>query len=202
MTRIFLIRHGETADEETGRVFKGATDIPLSEKGVARMKKAGDYLAGFKLDVVYTSALSRCIDSGAYIASHHGLNIQVEPKLNEIHFGSWEGQTFEEIKRTYPSELKAWLADLENKSPPNGERLGVAQKRIVEAFETIVERHNGGNCAVVAHAGTLRLILCHLLELKLSNMFKIAQDYGCINIVEFYKNFSPVVKLLNFSMYA
>lgn len=201
MTRIFLIRHGETADEETGRVFKGTTDIPLSEKGVARMKKAGEYLADFKLDVVYTSALSRCINSGRFIADHHGLEITVEPQLNEIHFGLWEGQTFEEIKRSYPGELKAWLADLENESPPKGELLGVAQKRIVGAFEAIVNRHNGDNCAIVAHAGTLRLILCHLLELRLSNMFKVAQDYGCINIIEFYKSFSPVVKLLNFSMY-
>lgn len=201
MTSVFLIRHGETADEETGRVFKGTTDIPLSERGMARMQKAGEYLADFKLDVVYTSALSRCISSGTYIASHHGLNIEIEPQLNEIHFGLWEGQTFEEIKKTYPNELKAWLADLENESPPKGEHLGDAQKRVVRAFEAIVNRHNGDNCAVVAHAGTLRLILCHLLELKLSNMFKIAQDYGCINIIEFYKSFGPVVKLLNFSTY-
>ncbi|HAR96478.1 MAG TPA: alpha-ribazole phosphatase [Deltaproteobacteria bacterium] len=201
MTRVFLIRHGETTDEETGRVFKGVTDIPLSEKGLTRMKKAGEYLSSAKLDAVYTSALSRCITSGTFIASHHGLDVNVEPQLNEVHFGAWEGQTFEEIKRYYPDELKAWLADLENESPPNGEVLVDAQKRVVGAFEGIVDRHNGENCAIVAHAGTLRLILCHLLELRLSNMFRIGQSYGCINIVDFHKDLNPVISLINFSMY-
>lgn len=201
MTRVFLIRHGETQDEETGRVFKGTTDIPLSTKGVSRMKKAGEFLASFKLDAVYTSALSRCKDSGTFVASHHGLGIQVEPQLNEINFGRWEGQTFEEIKKSYPGELRAWLGDLENEAPPEGETLPDAQKRVVRAFEGIVERHNGENCAIVAHAGTLRLILCHLLELRLSNMFKIGQDYGCINIVDFRRNLSPLVSLINFALY-
>jgi alpha-ribazole phosphatase len=198
---MFLIRHGETTDEETGRVFKGITDIPLSQKGVSRMKKAGEYLAPFKIDAVYTSALSRCMDSGTYVASHHGLDIQVEPQLNEIHFGCWEGRTFEEIKRSYPGQLKAWLADLENEAPPEGEALPDAQKRVVRAFEDIVGRHNGDSCAIVAHAGTLRLILCHLLGLKLSNMFKIGQDYGCINIIDFRRNLSPMVSLVNFALY-
>ena len=201
MTKVFLIRHGETTDEETGRVFKGVTDIPLSTKGLTRMKKAGEYLSSFKLDAVYTSALSRCITSGTFIASHHGLEVKIEPQLNEIHFGAWEGQTFEEIKKSYPSELKAWLADLENESPPNGELLADAQKRVVGAFERIVTKHNGECCAIVAHSGTLRLILCHVLELRLSNMFKLAQDNGCIDIIDFHKNLNPVISLINFSMY-
>lgn len=165
------------------------------------MRKAGEYLSSFKLDAVYTSALSRCITSGTFIASHHGLDVMVDPQLNEVHFGAWEGQTFEEIKKTYPSELKAWLADLENESPPNGEVLVDAQKRVVGAFEGILNRHSGENCAIVAHAGTLRLILCHLLDLRLSNMFKIGQSYGCINIVDFHNNSNPVINLINFSMY-
>lgn len=201
MTRIFLIRHGETTDEETGRVFKGTTDIPLSEKGVARMRKAGQFLSSFKLDAVYTSALSRCMQSGEFIASHQGVDIRVEPQFNEIHFGLWEGQTFQEIKRSYPEELKAWLADLENEAPPDGEALPDAQRRIVAAFGGILDRHSGDSCAIVAHAGTLRLILCHLLELKLSNMFKIGQDYGCINIVDFRRDNIPMVSLLNFALY-
>jgi len=57
------------------------------------------------------------------------LDIAVEPGLNEIHFGLWEGQTFEEINKTYPDELKAWLNDLERQAPPQGEALPAAQKR-------------------------------------------------------------------------
>lgn len=201
MTRIFLIRHGETQDEETGRVFKGVCDIPLSAAGVSRMKKAGEFLSDFKIDAVYTSALSRCMDSGRFIAGHHGLDIQVEAGFNEIHFGLWEGRTFEEIRNVYPHQLKAWLNDLENVAPPEGEALPDAQKRVVATFESILGRHNGDSCAVVAHAGTLRLILCHLLELRLSNMFKIGQDYGCINIIDFRRALNPILSLMNYSLY-
>ena len=55
MTRLFMIRHGNTIDEETKPVYKGRIDIPLSEAGISRMHGAAAFLSAFKLDRVYTS---------------------------------------------------------------------------------------------------------------------------------------------------
>ena len=200
-TRLFLVRHGDTLDEETKKVFKGSLDIPLSERGRARIEKAGAFLSRFNLDYIYTSALSRCIESGAIIAKPHGIAIETSDDLNELCFGSWEGLSFDEIDARYPEDFNRWLSDPEVHAPPAGETLRQAQQRVVPAFHAIVERHKGRNLALIAHGGVLRIILCSLLDLKLSFLFRLAQDYGGVSIIDIYEDNNAVVKLLNHTFY-
>ncbi|MCX5799686.1 MAG: histidine phosphatase family protein [Proteobacteria bacterium] len=201
MTRLFLIRHGETIDTETKKIYKGTLDIPLSRKGMSRMKNASKFLSKFNIDFIYTSALSRSIESGQIIAKPHNLDIEVASAFNEIHFGLWEGLTFEEINKQYPKELELWLKDPQIYSPPQGEPLTDAQKRIAGGFEEKIRKHDGQTIAIVAHGGTIRIIICVVLSLKLSQIFKIAQDYGCINIIDIYENNNAILKLMNFTFY-
>jgi alpha-ribazole phosphatase len=201
VTRIFLIRHGDTLDEETKKIYKGTLDIPLSEKGKSRIERVGTFLSRFHLDHVYTSALSRCTESGSIIARTHDLSISVMKELNEIHFGSWEGLSFDEIAVMYPDDFREWLADPEIHSPPGGETLRDAAKRINAALNRIISDHRGQNVAVVAHAGVLRIILCSVLDMRLSLLFRLGQDYGGISIIDIYDDDNATVKLLNFTFY-
>lgn len=198
-TRIVLVRHGETTDEDTKKIYKGTLDIPLSEKGVARLKRVASHLAHHNLDCIYTSVLSRAVESGKIIAGPHNLDIISDSSLNELYFGRWQGLSFNEIAEKYPDNLSLWLQNPENHTPLGGEPLLQAQKRIMEKFREIVNKHRGQSVAIVAHAGTLRIIVCTLLSIKLSNMFRVAQDHGCINIVDIYDDSNPVVTLLNFT---
>lgn len=200
-TRLFLVRHGDTIDEETKKVFKGSLDIPLSERGRARIAKAGAFLSRFPLAHIYTSALSRCIESGSIIAEPHRLAIKTSAGLNELCFGSWEGMSFDEIAAAYPEEFTRWLSDPEVHAPPAGETLKEAQIRVVSAFNALVRAHRGDSLAVVAHGGVLRIILCSLLDLKLKLLFRLGQDYGGVSIIDIYEDNNAVVKLLNFTFY-
>ncbi len=201
-TRLFLVRHGDTADEETKKIYKGTLDIPLSDKGRSRIEKAGAFLSRFALGHVYTSTLSRCIESGSIIAKPHQLSIKTLEGLNEIHFGLWQGLSFDEIARMYPEDFPQWLSDPEIHSPPGGETLRDAKKRINTAINGIIAGHRGENVAVVAHGGVLRILLCSVLDLKLSLLFRLGQDYGGISIIEVYDDGNATVKLLNFTFYS
>ncbi len=198
MTRLFLIRHGETIDLETKKIYKGSLDIPLSDRGRERLKRVSTHLSSHPISQVYTSALSRAVESGTIIAQAHGLGIKSIPALNEIHFGLWEGLSFDEINERYPRELDLWLRDPEAHSPPKGEPLLLAQKRIMASINSIRDTHDGQNVAVIAHGGMLRIVICTLLQIKLSNLFKIGQDHGCVNIVDLYENGNATIQLLNF----
>ncbi len=59
------------------------------------------------------------------------------------------------------------------------------------------ENLSSENIAIVSHGGINRIVLCHFLEMPLENIFRIEQDYGALNILEFYDNY-PVVKLINY----
>ncbi len=199
-TRILLIRHGETVDEETKKVYKGTINIPLSAKGISTMRKVAEHLRAYNLHVVYTSALSRAMESGKIIAEQHGLDIIVDSGLNEIDFGEWEGLSFYEIEERDPAFFMAWLKDPEKHTPPRAESLTNARERIMERFAAIVQKHRERTIAIVAHAGVLRLIIASIFSMGLSDMFRFAQDNGCIDIVDVYEDSNAVVKLLNFTV--
>jgi alpha-ribazole phosphatase len=198
-TKLFLIRHGDTLDEETKKIYKGSIDIPLSEKGISRIDKVASFLSDYALDVLYTSALSRCIESGRIIVKPHNINLTIEAGLNEIGFGKWEGLSFDDILKQYPQLFLHWLKDPIRHTPPDGEPLLRAQERIMKIFSNIVQKHRGLNVAIVGHAGVLRIIIASLLALNLSKMYSIAQDYGCVDVIDVYDDDNVVIKLLNYT---
>ena len=201
MTRLFLIRHGNTVDEETKQVYKGSTDIPLSRTGVLRMHGAAAFLSAFALDRLYTSTLSRSIDSGRIIAAAQGIGAEAAAAFDEVSFGAWEGLGSDEIREHYPEELRLWLKDPATNTPPGGESFESARKRSMQRLRKIIAEHPGKQIAIVAHAGILRIMIFALLGMSLRRLFRIGQGYGCINIINIYEDGLAAADLLNFTYY-
>jgi alpha-ribazole phosphatase len=199
MTRFLLVRHGETVDMETKKLYKGTLDIPLSGEGVKTIERTERFLRGFPIHHVYTSALSRAVESGRIIAEARGLQIDHAAALNEIHFGLWEGLSFDEVREKYPQELKLWYGDPAAHPPPGGEPLVQAQERIMREFGKIAERHRNETILLVAHGGTTRIMICSALGLDLSRLFRIDQENGCVNIIDVHTDGNIVLNLLNYA---
>jgi alpha-ribazole phosphatase/probable phosphoglycerate mutase len=201
VTTLYLIRHGQTVGGEEKR-YKGHTDVPLSERGAEQMEGVSAYIvqAGSALTAVYCSDLSRSVKSAGIVARPHSLRPILIPSLRERNFGAWEGMSFEEVQKRYPEEFKAWIENPLAFSPVRGESTVEVKKRVIKAFHEILENHKGEHIAIVAHGGTNRVILCHVTGIPLENIFRIEQDYGALNIIEFWDTY-PVVKLVNFTAY-
>ncbi len=148
------------------------------------------------LDAVYCSDLSRAVKSAEIISEPYGLTPVKIPALRERSFGVWEGMTFSEIKERYPGEFEAWADNPVAHSPVGGESTLEVKERAVRALNEILGRHAGENVAVVAHGGVNRILICDILGVPLENIFRIEQDYGAVNVIEFWDRY-PVVKLLN-----
>ena len=69
----------------------------------------------------------------------------------------------------------------------------------MKTFSKILQSHRGLDVAIVSHAGDLRIIIASLLLFNLSNMYCVAQDYGCIDEIEVYEDDNVVIKLLNYT---
>jgi alpha-ribazole phosphatase/probable phosphoglycerate mutase len=203
VTTLYLIRHGETEGGEVRR-YKGTIDVPLSEKGVSQMEQVSKYIVekggtGGLMSAVYCSDLSRAIRSAEIVAEPHSLKPVIISSLRERNFGLWEGMSFDEIRKKYPLEFDAWADNPLKFSPMEGESTLAMRDRVIQAMNEIIEKHNKENIAIVAHGGVNRIILCHILGIPLENIFRIEQDYGAVNIIEFWDKY-PVVKLLNGSL--
>ena len=152
------------------------------------------------LTAIYCSDLQRAIRSAEIIAEPYGLDPIQVAALRERNFGIWEGLTFTEIKERYPLEFKAWAENPLKYNPIGGESTLDMGLRVTRAIENIVESHPGKEIAVIAHGGVNRIVLCQIMGIPLENIFRIEQDYGAVNIVEFWDRY-PVVKLLNGRVY-
>lgn len=192
---LYLIRHGHTVGGDEKR-YKGSIDVPLSEKGIEQMRRISEFFKGISLSAVYSSPLSRALKSADIIAEPYGLRPVVVSDLRERSFGIWEGMSFNEIKERYPEEFEAWAANPLKYSPIEGESTIEVRDRVARVLEDILSNHGNEKIAIVAHGGVNRIILCHVMGIPLENIFRIEQDYGAVNIIEFHDRY-PVVKLIN-----
>ncbi len=194
-TRLYLMRHGQVADGHTHR-YHGHTDVGLSETGLRQFERLAAQLRKVPLAAVYCSDLSRTQIGARLIAAGRGLAPQPCPEFRELGFGVWEGLTFQEIAQRYPRELEARFQDLANFRIPGGESLADVHARVIPKLRELLTQHRGEAIALVAHAGVNRVILTEALHLSFSHIFRLDQQYGCLNIIDYFPDFS-LVRLLN-----
>ncbi len=195
-TRIYLIRHGQVKGYEEIRVY-GHTDVELTDVGLLQMEAISEKLRYAPLCAIYSSDLERAVRGARILSKYHDVPIYIKESLRELYFGDWEGMPLKEIQRLFPEELKKREQDLANyQSPGNGENLNQCSERVNDTLNEIINKHRGNHVAIVAHGGVNRVILCKVLGIPLERAFTIQQDYGCLNIIDFYEKF-PLVRLIN-----
>ena len=195
-TRIYLIRHGQVEGHEEKR-YNGQVNVSLTPLGRQQSDRVCCCLANIPLHAVYSSDLDRSRYCAELIAAAHDLTATAYASLRELNIGDWEGRTWAELQQAYPEDWQARLRDLVNFQVPGGESLQDAADRIRPTIQGIIEQHAGGDLALVAHGGTNRIILLDAIGAPLTQAFCIEQDYGCLNIIDYFADGNSVVKLLN-----
>lgn len=195
-TRLFLIRHGQVEGYEEKR-YNGQVNVPLTPLGRAQSDRVRDYMAEIPVDAVYSSDLERSCYCAELIAAAHNLKVSTDVSLRELHIGDWEGRTWAELREAYPDDWRARLKDLVNFQVPGGESLQDAANRIRPRIKKIIAEHAGGNIALVAHGGVNRIVLLDAIGAPLKQAFSIEQDFGCLNVIDYFDDGNSVVKLLN-----
>jgi phosphoserine phosphatase len=181
MTRIILVRHGQTAWNSEER-FRGHADIPLDETGFAQAEAVSKRLAmQWKLDVIYAGPLSRTIQTAEPTARLFNLPVQVEPGLIDLDCGEWQSLTPKEASKRWPSEFNAYLHAPLAFGFPGGESLEGARQRAIRRVTELAHAHSGQTIMLVSHTALNRLILLSVLGMESSGFWKIRQDTCAIN---------------------
>lgn len=169
MTTVDLIRHGEP---EGGRRYRGRVDDPLTAKGWRQMEAAvGDVCPW---EYIYSSPLSRCRAFADHLGARHDIPVSIDPRLQEQGFGAWEGRTPDDLQREDPESLRRFYADPLANPPEGAEALEVFRARVVACWNEIQARHRDRHVLIIGHAGTIRAVVSHVLEVPLHAMFRIA----------------------------
>jgi len=183
MTRIILVRHGQTEWNRVER-FRGRIDIELNETGHYQAQAVSKSLRMWEIHAIYASPLKRALQTAQPTADVCGLEVQSLEGLNDIDYGAWAGLSPEEVASRYGDLYRTWLDAPHLVQFPDGERLDQVRARAMDALERMCLRHVGQTVVLVSHVVVNRVLICAVLGLSNSSFWQIGQDNAAINIFE------------------
>ena len=195
LNRLYMIRHGQVKGFADYPAY-GHTDVDITDVGRLQMENMAERLRHADIKAIYSSDLKRSVKGAQIISRYHDVIIYSLPELREVCFGDWEAISFKEIHKRFPDALKKRMEDIKDFKPPgNGESMGQLSERIMKCLRAFLEEEKGKNILFVGHGAVNRIILCDAMGLSLEKAFNIQQDYGCLNIIDYYEDSARVIMM-------
>lgn len=223
MTNLVLLRHGESLWNKENR-FTGWTDVDLTEKGIQEAKQAGKVLKkeGYPFDVAFTSVLKRAIRTLWIVQDEMDLMwipVQSSWRLNERHYGSFQGLNKAEMAANYGEEqVLKWRRSyhirppaLEKSDPrypgndPRYNHLNEKDIPLTECLKDTVDRflpywhqviapviRSGKRGIISAHGNSLRALVRYLDNISDDDIVRLNIPTGIPLIYELDESLKPV----------
>lgn len=158
--KLTLIRHGATSWNAL-HLFQGQTDVPLSEEGRRQASAIAAALQAQAFDRIYSSDLSRTLETARILAGSRNIEIVADPRLREFDFGRWEGLTWEQIVAIDPRLRGQQPQRAKLYEPDGGESFAQVCARVRSFFDDLAKQPHD-SVAIVTHAGPLHAALAVL----------------------------------------
>ncbi len=147
MTRLLVVRHGQSEWNATGR-WQGRADPPLTDEGRRQSRAATGALGSF--DAVVASPLLRAVETATIIAERLGIGpVPTDPDLMERDAGEWQGLTRVQIQEQWPGYLE------DGRRPPGYEPDDAILARVRSGLDRIAGRVGDGDVLVISHGGVV-----------------------------------------------
>ncbi|MBI5653668.1 MAG: histidine phosphatase family protein [Chloroflexi bacterium] len=195
MTRLFLVRHGETTWNQLQK-FQGHTDVPLSARGWWQAKRLAERFARESITAIYASDLARARDTAQVIARAVRKPVVCEPRLREAYLGELQGLDYAVVRDRWFRANDALPCYFVETAPPGIECLRQLQSRVMRAVCDIAARNRDQTILVVMHGACLRAVMCAWLGTELAAHAKLNFDPASVSEVELHSR-NAVVALLN-----
>ena len=186
MTRLLIVRHGETVFNRERR-FQGWLDVPLSDLGSAQARACAGYLARspfIPVARVYSSPLGRAEQTARAIAEALGVDLATDERLREIDVGKIIGMTWQDVADEYPQLMEEYRRNPAAIRYPGGESVLDVSNRAGDLLRWIAEAHQRETVAVVGHAIILKALICHILRLDVPNYRRMTLGNASLSVAE------------------
>ncbi|GLS27564.1 histidine phosphatase family protein [Marinibactrum halimedae] len=200
ITTVDLLRHGHC---QGGEIYRGSTDVALSETGWAQMRDSVEqHLESERgpWDKIVSSPLTRCRVFAEQTSERLAIPLCIEPDFREYSFGEWEGRIVKEVYTETPEAVRAFYRDPENNAPPGGENFVAFRERLVNAWEKLFESHQGQHLLLIQHGASIRGLLLHFLAMPSASMTRLEVPYAGmirLRIISDDTGHRPVLSRLN-----
>jgi broad specificity phosphatase PhoE len=189
-TQLILVRHGQTGwnagAAAGGERFRGRTDLPLNDTGLAQARALAARLAASGRDQPFAalcaSPLLRARQTLAPLASALGLSVWPHPGLLDINYGRFQGLTHAEAAEAYPELYRLWRSTPSRVRFPEGESLADLQARVGALLDEVAARYQGQRVVLAGHEIVNKVLVCTVLGLDLDQIWRIHQEPAGIDL--------------------
>jgi broad specificity phosphatase PhoE len=196
VTRVILIRHGQTSWNQSRRIQGGNNDIVLDEEGERQCRCLAERLKKENINAVYSSPLSRAKGTAQRVADGHNLEVIEEPAFREMNCGTLEGAEIRDIGSRLQKLVQGGNEDELLFKSCGGESCDQLQRRAWTAILEKVMRHQDGTIVVVSHYFVLAAILCAAVGIPVTQLGRFRVGVTSVSIVGF-DSYGPFLSLYN-----
>jgi broad specificity phosphatase PhoE len=194
-TVTLLLRHGQTPMSVQKR-YAGRSDVPLTDAGVDQATAAAKRLAPAGIGVIVSSPLQRATRTAQEVAEVTGAPVVIDAGFRETDFGAWEGLTFAEVRRRWPAEMTAWLAD-PAVPPPGGESFAEVSARVTEARHRVLAGHQQQTILIVSHVTPIKTLVAAALLAPPAALYRMHLDVAALCEIDWYADGPAVLRSFN-----
>ncbi len=177
----YLIRHGETDYNKSLKLQGRGIDASINEQGRIQANCVAEALEEVEISQVITSSLKRAQESAEPLSTLKGVAFKSYAALDEMDFGDWEGQFFDDVIDEIMEIQLQWKAGNTSISVPGGESPDEVFQRSGNKIKEIAQQTSHEHTAIIIHGRLIRILLAGLLDFGLENMHQIEHQNGAIN---------------------
>ena len=184
MATVILVRHGQNDWVKEHRLAGWIPGVHLNDTGKEQAQAAAQRLAPLPIKAIYSSPVTRCMETAVELATPHALPVLELPDMGEVRYGAWEGEKIRKLARKpewyavqhFPSRMRF----------PEGEALREVQFRAVQALEVLAARHGDEWIVVCSHADLIKMVLAHYLGVHLDLFQRIVVSPASASLLQLH----------------
>ncbi len=196
MKKIFLCRHGQS-EYNAKRIIQGHIDTDLTPKGFVQARLTGERLKDENIERIFSSDLRRAYKTALVIGDVLGIDVEVDKRIREMHFGEWEGRAYEHIFTYNLDHWQNWLKNPVACPLPSQEDIEEFKSRIASFWKFLLDI-NQKNILIVGHGGSIQGLICYATGLGFEHLWGLIHSNTGLTLLEIDEsNLTVQIKYIN-----
>lgn len=182
MTKLVLIRHGETETNKEWELHRNDDPEILNEKGRQQIRRTAFAIKKFSPVIIYASKEARAQESGRIISKILGIPLKTMVNMQERNWGNFSGKKWPKVQAILECMT---LEERYNYVPPNGESWKNCENRLKKTLNDILKKSEGKTISIISHGGSIRILMPYLLNKPEEETFKHDPPNGSISVFDY-----------------